>query len=118
MDELSRWPLLIYVIGFVVFLFLPIIYPLYLWHIKKNQTSEFLKIARWIRRVMGVLSLSAAVFGCLFVFAIHMMNIESVPNPGLRPDDLKFIENYLTVGGITTVIICLLVGWLLLKRWK
>jgi hypothetical protein len=62
--------------------------------------------------------LSAAVFGGLFVVSIHMMNIQSVPNPSLSPSDLTFIENFLTTGGIATVIVFLIVGWLLIKRWK
>jgi hypothetical protein len=47
-----------------------------------------------------------------------MMNIQSVPNPSLSPSDLTFIENFLTTGGIATVIFFLIVGWLLIKRWK
>lgn len=109
---------LIYTFSFIIFIILPIIYPLYLWHIKKDRTSKFFTIARWLRRVMGVLSLSTAVFGGLFVVSIHMMNIQSVPNPSLSPSDLTFIENFLTTGGIATVIVFLIGGWLLIKRWK
>ncbi len=118
MSTLSLWHWFIALLCFTSFVFLPIIYHLYLWYVKKTTTSVFFKTGRRLRVLMGVLSLLAGLFSGLFVMSIYLMNIKSILNSTLSFEDLTLIETFLQSGGIVACLSCLIISWLLFRRWK
>ncbi|GEM_PF-6243460 len=118
MSTLSAGHWLIALLSFVIFVFLPIIYPIYLWQFKKDHHSAFLKFGRRLRILMGVLSLFFAIFSCLFIVSIYLLDIQSNPALTLESHDLAFLEILLTAGGGIVFICCLVLSWLLLRNWN
>ena len=102
---------------FIVFLFLPILLPLYLWYVKKDRASGLYKLGRVLRLIMGVLSFMNAVFFGFFTFSVYLMSTQNVNIASLSREDLALVEKLIGSGGLIVAIASAIFGVLLCKRW-
>ncbi len=102
---------------FVIFIFLPILLPLYLWLVKKNQDSRFYKIGRALRIIMGVLFFLNALFFICFVFAIYLISTQDVSILSVSRELITSVEKFTASGGVLIAIASVILGLLMFKRW-